>query len=559
MPDTATATSSATPFPDRLRSLRDHLLTGLVERDVAIRLALLAALSGEHLLLVGPPGTAKSLVARRLGLAFRDTRVFERLLTKYTVPEELFGPLSIRGLEQDRYERLTEGFLPTAHVAFLDEVFKANSAILNALLTMLNERRFDNGTDRVDTPLVAVVAASNELPEGGELEALYDRFLLRLHVGPVSDAGFGALLGLDGEAELSVPEELALSSDELDAVRLAAAEVPLSDDVVALLMALRKHCRERGLPVSDRRWRKVKKLLQVSAITNAREEVTVWDCWLLQHCLWDDPADREGLFEWYAERVGAKQKISPRRLAKVVDALELQADRDRTSESQARDAEGRKLFVGENHEPTSRQERTVHYSRDGEPLFLAPVNGFDRHGHTLGERTQNGKGYSRAELDRLYAYDKTFYNNRTRFSEWSHRDAYLQDSANRFRKEYEHPPLMEPTRQKRTYVDTRIADVDSRLREIANYQADLDAHIDSLVDTIRTHLWLLPEFAERALRTLQGTKDEVRALHARLSRVRGVFERLPIEAEVDLGTDDDETGSVFASHTERRAEAGATA
>jgi len=149
---------------ERLRRLRDSLLTGLVERDVPVRLALLAALAGEHLVLLGPPGTAKSEIARRLRHAFSDATFFERLLTRFTVPEELFGPLSIRALETDRYYRQTEHYLPSAHVAFLDEIFKANSAILNALLTLLNERLFDNGVEREATPLVCVVGASNECP-----------------------------------------------------------------------------------------------------------------------------------------------------------------------------------------------------------------------------------------------------------------------------------------------------------------------------------------------------------------------------------------------------------
>ena len=137
----------------------DQVSHGLFERDEAVRLLILAALSGEHLLLVGPPGTAKSELARRLHQVFGGT-YFERLLTRFSVPEELFGPLSLAALDEGRYERDIVGYLPCASVAFLDEVFKANSAILNALLTVLNERQFDQGAQRVAVPLVSLVATT---------------------------------------------------------------------------------------------------------------------------------------------------------------------------------------------------------------------------------------------------------------------------------------------------------------------------------------------------------------------------------------------------------------
>src|SRR3989338_615686 len=181
----------------RLKPIIDTRECGLVERRQSVRLCFLAALAGEHTLFIGPPGTAKSELARRLHAVFRDARYFERLLTRFSVPEELFGPLSIKALEEDRYERHTDGFLPDASIAFIDEVFKANSAILNALLTLLNEREFDNGAGRQRCPLISAIGATNEVPEDEVAEAFFDRFLVRLPVTAVSAAGFGVLLQAD--------------------------------------------------------------------------------------------------------------------------------------------------------------------------------------------------------------------------------------------------------------------------------------------------------------------------------------------------------------------------
>ena len=348
---------------DRLRRLRDALTEGLVERDVAVRLALLAALAGEHLLLVGPPGTAKSLVARRLRHAFKDATCFERLLTRFSVPEELFGPLSIKGLEEDRYERLTESYLPTASIAFLDEIFKANSAILNALLTLLNEREFDNGARRDPTPLVAVVGASNELPEGEELDALFDRFLLRLHVDPVSKDAFPDLLKMRGDAAPEVPEDLRLTENDLAAARKGAEDVLVPDDVTGLLCDLREWCGAEEIPVSDRRWRKVLQLLQTSAWTCGRDAVSIWDCWLLQHCLWSKPEDREKTHEWYASRVGAATE-EPSPLVRLVHAWEEKLKKDGEEISQKRDESGRLLYSGNDEKDVPNKTIQDRYGRE---------------------------------------------------------------------------------------------------------------------------------------------------------------------------------------------------
>ena len=174
----------------QINQLRADLMAQFPERKDVIDGSLAAVLASEHVLLIGPPGTAKSALVRCLAQVFGGS-YFERLLTKFSTPEELFGPLSLKALEDDRYERLTEGYLPTAGVAFLDEVFKANSAILNALLTLLNEREFDNGAGRTHTPLISVVAASNEVPVDESLHAFYDRFLLRVPVQPARQLALG--------------------------------------------------------------------------------------------------------------------------------------------------------------------------------------------------------------------------------------------------------------------------------------------------------------------------------------------------------------------------------
>jgi MoxR-like ATPase len=310
----------------RLRDLIEALSHGLVERTTPVRLALLAALAGEHLLLIGPPGTAKSELARRLHRAFRDAAYFERLLTRFSVPEELFGPLSIAALEQDRYERQTAGFLPQAAIAFIDEVFKANSAILNALLTLLNEREFDNGAQRIACPLISVIGASNEVPQDDALAAFHDRFLLRVAIVPVSDAGFRELLQLPADAACAIAPEQQIGPDELAGFAAALDTVRLPESIVDLLAQLRAHLAQNDIAVSDRRWHKTVRLLKASALSNARDSVSLWDLWLTQFCATAEPAQAPIVAQWYLRTLGVQGQINPARFTRLIEALEAQLE-----------------------------------------------------------------------------------------------------------------------------------------------------------------------------------------------------------------------------------------
>ena len=518
-------------FTNRIRAIQDALTEGLVERDDAVRLALLAALAGEHLLLIGPPGTAKSLVARRLRLAFKGAAYFERLLTKFSVPEELFGPLSIKGLEEDRYERLTESYLPTASVAFLDEIFKANSAILNALLTILNERMFDNGTAREETPLVAVVGASNELPEGEELDALFDRFLLRLHVGPVSKDAFPDLLKLRGDDEPSMSEGLGLTEGDLDAVRKEAAKVGVPDDVTALLCDLRDWCIAEEIGVSDRRWGKVVKLLQTSAWTSGRDAVSVWDCWLLQHCLWGKTDERAKICGWYASRAGVNA-VDLSGLQCIVSVWEEQLVKDKEGQSQMRDSKGKLLFEGKDGKHTSEREGQNH--RGKEPLFVLPKDAYEYEYHRRGSESldpeNDGKGYTKEELNELLPIvkDKSYL-----IEDEDGLQSYIKDRHNAFMANL--APAMEPTKHKDVYITNCLRQLKEHRDKVEEHGYGVDEQIASFKNDIRNHLWVPDDFAEPASRNLDKVRADIKKLRDRLSKVMEGYENLPREETHSIG------------------------
>ena len=341
---------------ERFKQLLGEMNRGIYEKETEISLSLLAALAGESIILLGPPGVAKSMVARQLKTAFWEAQSFEYLMSRFSTPDEIFGPVSIQKLKtSDTYERAVEGYLPTADVVFLDEIWKAGPAIQNTLLTVINEKIFRNGNREMHLPLKLLVAASNELPAKGEgLEALWDRFVIRIESRPIKlEKNFRAMLldsneshtdltdstdeanvmykkssvkqtpmGVEtSERDLFISEntkkksvrsvrsvksvcDIRISPEEYAEWAVKICKIGVKEEVLDAISAIRKSLRavnvdeaaeRRNIYVSDRRWKNIVRLLRTSAFMQDREEVDICDLLPIYHCLWQEPEERDAI------------------------------------------------------------------------------------------------------------------------------------------------------------------------------------------------------------------------------------------------------------------------
>jgi MoxR-like ATPase len=300
----------------RAETLLASLCAGLYEREQAVGLALLTAIAGESIFLLGPPGVGKSLIARRLKYAFSDGVSFEYLMSKFSTPDEIFGPISIKKLkDEDKYERLTERYLPGANIVFLDEIWKAGPAIQNALLTILNEKIYRNGDQDIKVNIRGIITASNELPpRNANLAPIWDRFLVRLELGKIRayDNFVKMVVDTKNVYEDDIPAEVKLSEAELNewSDRIDEVEVPAEvlNTLQLILFKIEKYNEQPNnaanqIHIYDRRWKKIVRLLRASAFLHGRDKVDLMDCFLMEHCLWNGPEQQEVIREMIVEAV----------------------------------------------------------------------------------------------------------------------------------------------------------------------------------------------------------------------------------------------------------------
>jgi len=300
---------------ERINKILHGLNENLFEREEVIQLALLTTIAGESIFLYGLPGVAKSLIARRIKEIFKDGNSFEYLMNRFSTPDEIFGPIAISKLKkEDKYERVTEKYLPTADIVFLDEIWKAGPSIQNSLLTVINEKIYRNGQQEIKIPLKGLISASNELPTKGEgLEALWDRFIIRYLVENISDPNkFNTFLTTQNIGfNVNIDDKLKITNTEYNNWQKRISNVKISDEALNVINVIRNYILKynnkkdlkKPIYVSDRRWKKIVRILQTSAFLNDRDTIDLMDCFLIAYTIWDEVEEIKLVKEFVSDAI----------------------------------------------------------------------------------------------------------------------------------------------------------------------------------------------------------------------------------------------------------------
>ncbi|MCL6638605.1 MAG: AAA family ATPase [Firmicutes bacterium] len=279
---------------EKIIYVENYLNNYFLERADLISLLLLTIFSRQNMFIMGKPGIAKSEVVNCVSLVIGNARIFRYLLTKYTTPEEIFGPVSFNELKKDRFCRKIENRLADVEIGFLDEIFKGNSSILNCLLMIANERIYINDTDIIKVPLISLFGASNEIPdeeEMEELQALYDRFVIKYIAGPIKDFRNFSKLLLSDDALSPADKNKLLDLDDLLSIYNESQKITPDQTIINLLYKVREYCYENNYYVSDRKFKNIIKILKVCAYVNGRSTIIIEDLFILPYMIWEKPED----------------------------------------------------------------------------------------------------------------------------------------------------------------------------------------------------------------------------------------------------------------------------
>lgn len=513
-------TDTAFSVREATEQLLQHLCKGLYEREEAVRLALLSVVAGESIFLLGPPGVGKSLIARRLKHAFRDGTSFEYLMSKFSTPDEIFGPVSIKKLkEEDKYERLTDRYLPGANIVFLDEIWKAGPAIQNALLTILNEKIYRNGSEDIAVDIRGIITASNELPpKNSTLAPIWDRFLLRLELRNIRQFGnfLNMITDVGNAYEDDIPTALKLTGATLEEWTERIKQVELPPEVLNTLQVVKVKLEEHNaraefpIIVHDRRWKKVVGLMRTSAFLNGRETVNLMDCFLMLFCLWGQPQQRDDLRDIVTaaiRRHGYTMAVNLQMLKREV--AEFEEDVDREIRVRHTVSEAQLMPISDEYYELKKEdnkfEGVLVPIKQFQQLRIGTqqvVNFYDTE-RNLVNRLKAEKGTAEHTIEVYYNSERHTYPLRTRQAE---RTAIISKKP--------HPIVQQHWDERHQRL---VAYVDNQMEKTEEVNTDNPLH------RLEDHLFVDAQLADVVRSNMLEVRDALRSLRLRLEKVQYAY------------------------------------
>lgn len=524
---------------NRIQGLLSGLSQNLYEREVAMNFSFLSSVAGESIFLLGPPGVAKSLIARRLKFAYQEGKAFEYLMSRFSTPDEIFGPVSIKQLkDDDRYTRLTDNYLPGSNIVFLDEIWKAGPAIQNSLLTVINEKIYRNGEEELYVNLKGLISASNELPAKGEgLEALWDRFIIRLYVGGIKDKDVfnQMIVNITDQYVDTIPAEMKITDEEYAAWTKQIETIKIGASILELIDAIRKKLVERNeeqppemqIIVSDRRWKKIIHLLRTSAFLNDQTEVDLIDCFIIPYCIWNHHDQIDEMKQFTEDLIrdrGYVPEIDPTHIKQEISGLKLEIknETDHTKKITKKvpvlyEKEyhklinyPKKLFAGDDHYYSSRDSYEYYILKKD---FASLKNDEMKEIEVYTKRYDYIEEFGEYDFRLIADVDLMILNNKTesRLSLESKDKEQVVDSI-----KPPHPALRKAWNKS---VEKIIDECDAINKEIDGYK-------ENKSDDLNTHLFFGPEYGEIVLTNLEETINSINKLKIEVEQTRYYYENI---------------------------------